>query len=204
MANEVPQTKTSRKTLVTLIAIIALVLGAVAAGVVSVVQGLSGATGKQVTTVEDPWLQSGAEASFTAAMIQRNESLKRLADLALARSKNVTILAFADEMKQQAATWNFKLDNLFDVHGIERSRVVDTMSFHYKSLGELETQLKDIGDDKFDVRFVAGLNIIARMDYGNMKSDSASISSADLKALADEMLNYPQTIGPKLGNWNKK
>lgn len=204
MENHRAQPVTSRKTLITLIAIIALVIGAVAAGVISAVQGLSGATGKHIQKIEDPWLGTGVDASFTAAMIQRNDSLKKVADIALARSKNVTILAFADELKQQAATWNFKLDNLFDVHGVKRDQVVDAMSFHYKSLGELETQLKDVPDDKFDVRFVAGLNIIARMDYANMKSDSSSLQSTDLKSLAEEMLTYAQSIGPKLGNWNKK
>ena len=203
MTKEPAASQISRITLVTLIAIIALVLGGVAGGTYFAIQGLRGSTGKPAQEIADPWVQNGIDAAFVTAMIKRNEDLNKLADLVMSRSKNEQLLAFADDLKTTTSTWNFKLDSMLDEHGVRREAVQDTMSYHYRSIGQLHDQLKTIEPEKFDLRFVAGLNLITRMDFGNMKTDSASLSSADVKAVAEEMITYGSNIGPALQNWNK-
>ena len=203
MTNQPDAPKTSRKTLVTLVAIIALVLGGVAGGAYFAVQGLSGMSGKPLKQVTEPWLVGGTESAFATAMIKRNDTLVELADLVLQRSENETLRSFAENVKATSQDWTNRINTLLDEHGVERKTIVDSMSFHYKSLGELKTELETIDQAKFDLRFVAGMNVIARMEAAVIKNDAILQNSAELKAISEEITTFSSNIGPALGNWNK-
>ena len=203
MSKETPA-KQSKSSLAILLAIILLVLGGAAAGVVFALNGLSGSTGKSLNQIENPWLQNGTDAAFTFAMINRNKSLIEISDMALEVSSNETIRGFAQDLKNQAQEWNAQLEPLFKKHGVEVKLLQDTMSVNYSDLKDMKTRLSKLSGDEFNKLFVSQINIVTRMQMGNLQSDFSVTHDVDLRQIGQAIIDHNTSLGQQLSGWTNK